>query len=294
MAMTPDPPGRCTPCLTRLPGPGVCPRCADRDPPAMPLRESLHVHTWRCGHATGTVADYAASAAAAGMDVLGIADHTPLPDGRWSDIRMRLDELPAHAAEVRAAQAPGLRVLLGMECEPLPEYLAFYREVLLGEAGCDYLVAACHFIGDGAGGWDWPGERAVDPGRYADLCEAAMRCGLFRALAHPDLPGYAPGPWTPAHARMAERIARTAAQTGTALELNAYGLRKPMVDDGAGGQRHVYPWREFWTVAAAFRPPVVVWSDAHRPQDVAHGDELLAYAAALGLRPLGAAELLGR
>lgn len=258
----------------------------------MPLRESLHVHTWRCGHATGTVADFAAAAAAAGMTTIGIADHAPLPDHRWPEIRMPLSALAEHAAEVRAVRIPGLRVLLGMECEPLPEYLGFYRTELRGRAGCDYLIAACHFVANGRGGWDWPGERPVDAAAYAAQAVAALESGLFIALAHPDLLGYTPGPWTAEHAAMAHDICAASAATGVALELNAYGLRKPTVGDGAGGQRHVYPWHPFWMIAATHCTPVVVWSDAHRPDDIAHGAELLDYARELGLCVRTAADLV--
>ncbi len=258
----------------------------------MPLRESLHVHTWRCGHADGVVADYAAAARAAGMTVLGIADHTPLPDGRWPEIRMPVSALATHAAEVRAADGGGLRVLLGMECEPLPEYFGFYDEVLRGQAGCDYLIAACHFVADGRGGWDWPGERPVSARRYTEQAVAAIACGRFCALAHPDLLGYTPGPWTAEHTAMARDICAAAAAHGVALELNGYGLRKPRVADGAGGERAIYPWLPFWEIAAAAGAPAVVWSDAHRPADVAHGDELIPWARELGLRLVGAGDLV--
>ena len=39
--------------------------------------ESLHTHTFRCGHASGTEREYIENAIAAGFDTLGFSDHAP-------------------------------------------------------------------------------------------------------------------------------------------------------------------------------------------------------------------------
>ena len=39
-----------------------------------------HTHTFRCKHAQGDVEDYAKYAVEYGIDVLGVSDHTALPD----------------------------------------------------------------------------------------------------------------------------------------------------------------------------------------------------------------------
>ncbi|MCK5198693.1 MAG: hypothetical protein KAR21_10100, partial [Spirochaetales bacterium] len=68
---------------------------------------NFHSHTWRCKHATGTVKDYVDAAISAvgatgrspllhESPILGISDHTPLPDNRWSHVRMDMSELDAY------------------------------------------------------------------------------------------------------------------------------------------------------------------------------------------------------
>ena len=109
--------------------------------------KNYHTHTFRCKHADGDVSDYAQAAVDKGLTVLGITDHTPLPDNRWLSIRMGVSALPAYAGAIDEVQArePGLTILKGAECEWAPEYHGFFRDVLLGEYRFDYLILGCHF-----------------------------------------------------------------------------------------------------------------------------------------------------
>lgn len=64
---------------------------------------NYHTHTWRCKHASGTVSDYAREAEKAGINILGISDHTPLPDNRWLRVRMEMNELDPYLSEIDTA-----------------------------------------------------------------------------------------------------------------------------------------------------------------------------------------------
>lgn len=246
---------------------------------------NLHTHTWRCQHASGDVDDYARVAAVGGMTVLGMADHTPLPDGRWQDHRMRLDQLPDYIAAVRGCRVPGVRLLMGLECDWAPEFASFYREEILGRQGFDYLIAGCHFTPDGAG-WVGSFDNLTTPARlraYAAQAEATMASGLFAFLTHPDLFGVCNPRWNADTAACARDICAASIALGVPLELNSYGIRKPAVP-GDRGERPGYPWLPFWEVAAALGVRVVLSSDAHRPQDLFAGvDQIIATRDALGL-----------
>lgn len=254
----------------------------------MTYRQQLHTHTYRCQHASGDAPDYARVAAAGGCQVLGISDHTPLPDHRWSDVRMHLDQLDGYEAAIASARRehPRLTILKALECEWMPEYAAFYREELLGRRGYDYLIGAGHYIEMDDGRWKGSFENLCTPDtlrRYATLLTALMEARLFAFVAHPDIFGICNPRWTADTAACARDICAAAAATGTPLELNAYGLRKPKVD-GSEGRRPGYPWPPFWEVAAAHGVRVVLNSDAHRPQDVLHGHaELSAIRDRFGL-----------
>lgn len=255
---------------------------------AVTYRQQLHTHTFRCQHASGDAPDYARVAAAGGCRVLGISDHTPLPDGRWPEVRMRLDEIDGYEAAIAMARAenPGMTILKALECEWMPGYAAFYREELLGRRGYDYLIGAGHYTQMAGGVWKGSFEhlRGADAlGRYAKLLTDLMEARIFAFVAHPDILGNCSPAWSDEVAACARDICAAAAATGTPLELNAYGIRKSWVD-GEAGKRPGYPWPPFWEVAAAHGVRVVLNSDAHRPQDVLHGHaDLVAIRDRFGL-----------
>ena len=257
---------------------------------------NLHTHTRRCRHATGTVADYCTAAENAGLTILGISDHTPLPDGRWPTVRMDFTELPEYDRELEEARRRSrkLVVLKGMECEYAPEYRSFYREVLLGALGFDYLIGAAHsfpFNGEWVNAWGNTGEATMLRAYAAYLVES-MASGLFAFMAHPDLFANACPRWNADTEACSREILQAAASLKTPLEINGYGLRKPMIDTPEG-RRPPYPWRRFWETAADYEITVIANSDAHRPEDVAASiPEALSIAREYGLTVIEPAELL--
>ena len=246
---------------------------------------NLHTHTFRCQHASGDVVDYARVAQAGGMAVLGMTDHAPLPDGRWDDHRMRDDQLAGYIAAVRGCRIPGVQVLLGLECDWAPEFATYYRDVILGHHGFDYLIAGCHFTPHG-GEWVSSFDELDSPARlraYAKQAVATMASGLFAFLTHPDLFGVCNPRWTADTAACARDICAASVDLGVPLELNSYGIRKASVA-GEDGPRPGYPWPKFWEIAAEMGARVVLSSDAHRPQDLFAGvDQIVALRDRLGL-----------
>lgn len=233
---------------------------------------NFHTHTWRCKHASGDVDDYAKVAAAGGMAVLGMADHAPLPDGRWHDHRMGMEQLDDYVGAVRGCTVPGIRLLLGLECDWDPAFAGFYRDELLAQRGFDYLIAGCHFTPD-EGTWFGSFDYLRTPARlraYAAYAEATMASGLFAFITHPDIIGVSYGSWDADAAACARDICRASVALGVPLELNSYGIRKPWVP-GDGEQRPGYPLIPFWEIAAEEGVRVVLSTDAHRPQDVFAG-----------------------
>lgn len=244
------------------------------------LRGNLHTHTYRCQHASGDALDYARVAAQQGCRILGISDHTPLPDDRWPSVRMKLAELDDYCAAVAAAERaiPEVQVLLGLECEYIPAFHHWYADELRWQRGCHYLIAATHWVPMDD---DWVSAFGTlhEPRllrAYISHCERSLSCGLFDFLAHPDLIGCSPVAWNADFAACARAIAACARDCEVALELNTYGPRKRLVHTPTGA-RPMYPWRPFWEIVAEEGASVVVNSDAHRPQDVADdGGALIA------------------
>lgn len=258
----------------------------------MTPRKNYHTHTYRCKHATQDVMSYCQSALDNGLQVLGISDHTALPDNRWPHIRMDIEELPGYCAAVDEAQKsyPDLIILKGAECEYAPEYDAFFRDTLLGELKFDYLIGAAHFFPmDG----EWIGSYGgVNSKRelqaYAKYFIESMETGLFAFMAHPDLFGNSYHSWDNDAIDASRDIFTAAAELKIPLEINGYGLRKPKIDT-VEGQRRMYPWIQFWELAAEYEIEFIVNSDAHSPEDIIGNME---EAAAIGERlGLAAADL---
>lgn len=253
----------------------------------MPLA-NYHSHTFRCQHADEDVIDYVRAAAQAKMSTFGVSDHAALPDNRWPDVRMRFDELDDYVAAVHHAAevVPEVNVLLGMECEYIPEFHAYFAEELLEARHFSYLIGAGHFTPFQG---DWLNSfvelrTATHLRAYARYLEEMMATGLFAFIAHPDLFGGIQMSWTEDVAACSRDILAAAVETGVPLEINGYGLRKPKVP-GAEGQRPPYPWLPFWELAQEYPIQVVCNSDCHHPRDVQAGiAENQALAASLHLQ----------
>lgn len=88
------------------------------------MKFDLHTHHFRCGHADGTIRDYIEAAIAAGLDVIGISDHSPYfgspSEQAFPRIAMAKSELVHYVEEVLSLQKEyegRIDVLLGMESD---------------------------------------------------------------------------------------------------------------------------------------------------------------------------------
>ncbi len=246
------------------------------------ITKNYHTHTWRCKHASQDVDAYCKAAVERGLSVLGISDHTALPDNRWDHIRMDIDELPAYceAVDQAAASHPQLTVLKSAECEYAEEYASFFSDTLLGELQFDYLVGAAHFFpieGEWRGTYGGAeSKKALQA--YTDYFIKSMQSGLFAFMAHPDLFGNSYLQWDENTKAASHDIFTAAAELKVPLEINGYGLRKPKIDTPEG-MRCMYPWLPFWEMASDYNIEYIVNSDAHHPRDV---DANIEEAASIG------------
>lgn len=241
---------------------------------SLPPIPDYHMHTPRCNHATGTIAEYAETALSLGMHEIGISDHSPMPEDFDPAWRMEIHELKEYIADVRQAQEQfeGRLVLrLGLEADYHPDHEAFVREMIDAHPW-DYVIGSVHFIGDWA--FDNPDvldswqERDIEQAYcdYFDMVRRSAESGLFDIIGHPDLIKKF-GHRTPLDSlRLSQAIdAMLAAvkEADVALEISSAGLRKPVGE--------VYPHAEIVRRAAALDIPFAFGSDAHAPGEVGHG-----------------------
>ncbi len=257
-----------------------------------PERISLHTHTKRCKHASGELRDYCVEAVRQEMSVLGFSDHSPFPDKAYQGSRMDFSELAAYRADLEQAKLefPELHLLAGLEIDYRPRLgKAFYEEVYLGEYQLDYLIGGVHFLHpEGQGVLPLTRDFGGAPEPFKLIIKNSVRLmesGLIRYLVHPDMVAQSIKAWTPEIRDGFAELIRTSNDTGVALEINAYGLRKPAVEESDGTERAPYPWEPFWELAGELGAKyVVAGADAHRPADVwGNVDACLAIAKKYGL-----------
>ncbi|OQX27954.1 MAG: hypothetical protein BWK80_02610 [Desulfobacteraceae bacterium IS3] len=251
------------------------------------ITKEYHTHTYRCKHAEGDVSDYCEAAISKGLTVLGISDHVPLPDKRWDGIRMDMSELSGYCRAVDAAREsyPKLRILKGMECEYDKKYASYYRDELLGRLNFDYLIGSVHFFPCREGWRDAFREikDSNDLRLYARQFIATMQSGLFAFMAHPDLFAMGYLEWDSQSKECSAEMLEAAASLDMPLEINAGGLRRPLIVTPEG-RRAGFPLTPFWEMAAEYGIRVIINSDAHRPSDIAgKTDEAYLLAKNCGL-----------
>ncbi len=234
--------------------------------------KEYHSHTFRCKHAVGDASDYARFAYDHGYETLGISDHTPLPDIPVSqEIRMDISELDDYVQAIETAQEsfPGLKIIKGMECEYVKQHQSFYTDELRGRHGLRYLILAQHiFRSNGEWVFFWKGLKGIrELKAYTDSLIAGIGSGLFDFIAHPDIFGAFYIPWDAEAIACSRAILSAAKEAGMPVEINTHGYRKKKIDT-PGGLRDPYPLEPFWELASTYDLPVIVSSDAHKPEDL--------------------------
>jgi histidinol-phosphatase (PHP family) len=230
----------------------------------------LHLHTSRCGHATGTVDDYVDAAKKAGLATICFTDHMPLPAGWPQHYSMAPAELGDYLRDVRDAAARshgngGPEVLCGIEADWLPLCRAYTHDTL-ASLDLDMVLGSVHFLDD----WAFDDPDLVD--RYASVeidalweryfaeFAAAARSGLFDVMAHPDLVKKFGSRPTADPSALYEMAAEAMADGGCAVEVNTAGLRKPAAE--------IYPSLALLAACRRRGIAATVGSDAHDPREV--------------------------
>ncbi len=253
-----------------------------------------HMHTPRCNHATGIVADYADAALAAGLKEIGMSDHSPMPNGFDAAWRMDHFELKGYIKEIEHAQkkySGQLTIRLGIEADFHPGTESYVMEMIETHPW-DYVIGSVHFIDDWGFDnpdtiqiWDsWKIEDAYCA--YFDLVAESARSGLFNIIGHPDLIkkfGHRPPADSKPVNDAMESMLQAVKTADVALEVSSAGLRKPVGE--------VYPQAAIIERATELDIPFSFGSDAHAPTEVGHAmDECLDLLISLGVTEIATFE----
>ncbi|WP_028562025.1 histidinol-phosphatase [Paenibacillus pinihumi] len=244
------------------------------------MKFDLHTHHERCGHADGVIEDYIQSAIKAGLQVVGISDHSPYfasdKDQPQPKIAMARSEFPNYirqVLELKAKYEGKIEVLLGVESDFYPDLWPIYKAEY-DKYPMDYIIGSVHQTRGvsifNRNRWKKLNEQeqVKEKEHYYELIAQSARCGLFQSLGHIDaMKGYYPAfSEIPAAAAIDDAL-RVIAGEGVAIEINTSGKTKD-----AGGW---YPSDEILERANHFGVAVTFGSDAHNPSRIGDDFELV-------------------
>ncbi|SDT21400.1 histidinol-phosphatase (PHP family) [Paenibacillaceae bacterium GAS479] len=240
------------------------------------MKFDLHTHHTRCGHAEGNIEDYIVAGISAGLDVIGISDHSPYfgseDDHPNPGISMARSSLPGYVDEVLALKKKyegRIEVLLGMESDYFPEHAETYRTAY-ELYPFDYLIGSVHFSG-GKSIFNrnrWKGlsdaVQAEQKREYYELIRQSALCGMFQILGHIDaMKGYYPAFSDIPASESIDLTLQAIAGSQSAIEINTSGKTKTV-----GGW---YPSEAILERALHYGVKVSFGSDSHVPARV--GDD---------------------
>lgn len=229
---------------------------------------NFHCHTPRCGHATGTEREYVEAAIAAGYDVLGFSDHSPLAfkNGEIGRIRMQMNQLEDYVESVLAVKheyEDDIEIHLGLELEYLPDYFDDTIEQL-EQYPIEYLIMGQHFLNS-----EDREEYVANPTAdekvietYADRVIAGLETGKFLYLAHPALIRYI-GPEEIYFKHMG-RIQACLKEHEIPVELNVSGFARGL---------H-YPSFGYVMYCAEHGSSFILGIDSHSPEELARTSDV--------------------
>lgn len=244
---------------------------------------NLHSHTQFCdGHAP--MEEFAAAAVAGGFSHYAFTPHSPIPF--HSSCNMSREDVPAFLAEVerlRGIYGEQTKFLAGMEVDYIsPEWGP--ANPYFASLGLDVLIGSVHFIPAQSGEMvDIDGrferfKRNVDEKFGGDLRYVVdtfydqslemVRAGGFDIIGHFDKVGHNASLYQPGiedeswyQARVAQLI-DAIEEAGVIVEINT----KAYNDYG-----RFFPGRRYWAELKRRGIPMVVNSDAHRPERIDAG-----------------------
>jgi DNA polymerase (family 10) len=173
------------------------------------LRGDLHCHT-TLSDGTATAEEMAAAAIERGFEYLAITDHSATHG--FGD-HVTPDALRARIDEIRTLNESldGLELLIGTECNILPDGSLDYDDELLGQL--DWVIASVHT------------SFQMDAKAMTERMVAAIEHPLVDAIGHPTGRKIEK---RPPYGIDIERVIEAAASTGTMLEINASPDRRDL------------------------------------------------------------------
>ncbi len=230
-----------------------------------------HVHVERGPYTLEWLEQFVRQAAKAGVSELGISEHAyrftqtrHLLSNPWVEKR-KTEDLDAYLGLLQAARKQGVRVKIGIEMDVMPDNMDAMRDFLAAYS-FDYAIGSIHWLGGFGFDLDemreqWEQNRIEDVyDTYFSQLEALIAARPVDIIGHADVIKVFGFKAPEVAARWYEALTPMIQRSGMAVEVSTAGWRKPVGE--------IYPAPEWLRRLADARVPMVLSSDAHRPEDV--------------------------
>lgn len=225
-----------------------------------------HLHTARCGHASGSMEEYVRQAVDSGVSDVGFSDHLPLGPDRRHGHTMAMFEMDSYLEEIADLRQryPRVRILSGGE---VGLYAGFEDDLqeLCDRFPLDYIIGSVHYFADSFVFGDQDCHMSRQKRQHEihacfDLYRRGVESSLIDVIGHLDAVRCLFPDDDEIISEGAATVLEAAAARGTILELNTSGLRK-----SAGA---MFPSLPLLERACSAGVPVCLGSDAHTPDQV--------------------------
>lgn len=224
--------------------------------------EIYHIHTERCGHATGSDRELIETCIECGMKVMTVTDHAPFPDDPFGN-RMQyieLDEYLDTYAKLKQEYKDDIEIHTGLETEYFPQFEEYYQSLnRISELDAGLLLGQHMYYGNNAYSFTFDREY-LKLHEYEGLGQAIVQgieSGYFRRVAHPDRIYRRYGCWDESCRKMAKMIIGAAIERGIPLEINLHSVER----------KQYRP--EFWKLVAKEPDSIIYYApDAHSVEDI--------------------------
>lgn len=242
---------------------------------------NYHGHTYRCGHADGTMSDedFVREFIKKGFKKIAFTDHSPYKDG-FDDrrvMRMAYGEKDNYLNSIKSLKEKYLNIIkieTGFEVEYVPGKEDYLMEI---KNETDKLVLGQHFILGKNNEiirfryHDFTEEELIT---YAEYINTAIEQNIPDIIVHPDLYMINRTSFGDIETKVAHMICKSAEKYNIPLEIN---LTEAWLYLSNMKNKVYYPSKKFWELASSYNIKVLYGIDAHYKEQITMYEECIDF-----------------
>lgn len=236
-----------------------------------------HMHTY-LSDGKKTHKEFVQSAINKGLDEIGFSDHFSILPTDWNTDKKDVSKMREAIEELKNTNNLPIKIKFGAEVDYIP---GKEKEIekLIHSLPLDYVIGSVHFIDD----WNFDTSPDQFQGKdieelyhkYFSLLKKAVETDLYDIVGHADLIKKFDHRLESKPVKLYEELIDSIKKMDMVVELNTNGVNKPC--------REFYPDRDFMELCKQYEIPVLISSDAHKPEQVGqYFDEAINQLKSMG------------